>query len=250
MSIVGALKARAYLGDSKQLEPVGIGGFSAMAIATETTELSATAPNFTLEDGSNATDQLINAPEKITLTGVIGETTIRLNPRDGLLDRLQNNAGKMGALIPAPVGAALSQVQAAKQTVSDLLGAAEAVEATVRDMINGNSSDPVALKFVDFIEQLWFSKTPIDKVETRRRLHTQMAIVNFSYTDDLSGLLQFSLTLQKVRTVTLAYADISKFFKKPSPATKAAAGTDEKGAQDAADGKQKSFLSSLVGGFS
>lgn len=62
------------------VKKVGIGGFSMFARVSDATEYPSQVPVDVLEDGSNASDDIINGPLTIKISGVVADIYVDAKP--------------------------------------------------------------------------------------------------------------------------------------------------------------------------
>lgn len=84
---------------SKKLQPTSIAGIEFDALVDESRELTATVPEYPVEDGYSVSDTIINDPQKITLTLYITNTPVtwlyRHGTSTGRVQQIENRLVQM-----------------------------------------------------------------------------------------------------------------------------------------------------------
>jgi len=248
-------RAQSLSGGTQETE-IGIGGFYLFARVSDSTRYLAQVPTNVLEDGSVATDHIINDPLELTISGEVSDVHVRSRPIEFLPPAIENTVGSISAFLPNRTQAQLSQIRAIGQSINDRINQVDSLISIGRNAFNAFSptTQPKALReqFVDFIESVYYGKQLIS-IEMPYRVHESMAITSVSIErDNQLETLRFEISAQKVELVELVYTDIGQFYKAPAPAVAGKTqGASDKGAQDmneqSAGRKEKSLASALLG---
>lgn len=237
---------------SNSPKSIGIGGFLLFARVSEGVSYKSTVPNYTLEDGSNAADDIIRDPLTVTINGIVADNYIALAETPKIVSDVKNLSGKIEVFLPNRTQAQLSQVKAIGVTVLDAVDKLDSyidVATSAYNLVSGgDTSKGLRERFIDYIEAVYFSKQLID-VDVEYRTHTSMAITSLDLrADNKTDETAFEIAFQQVNIKQAIYVDISEFYKNPSPASKdGVAGKSDKGVQNAKGGKEKSLASALLG---
>lgn len=236
---------------------VGIGGFTLFARVSDAASYSAQVPTQVLEDGSVATDHIINDPLVFTISGDVSDTHIRLAPPLTFGIPSDSAAGQVVALLPARTQSQLGKIRSIGESVMDAVDRADRlinIGRNVFDTFNPPApSKPLREQFVDFLESVYYGKQLIT-VDAAYRTHDNMAITSLTINrDNQAESIRFEVVVQKVDFVELIYTDIQQFYKAPAPAAQASvAGATEQGAQDktaeaAGESQTRSLASAIFG---
>lgn len=233
---------------SGEVEPIGIGGFNLFAKVNESTNYKAIIPTQVLEDGTTVSDDIINDPVTISITGSVGDSHIELADLPEQIRQAQDVLGEITTMLPVRTQAQMNKVKAIGASVNDAINKADRFIDLGKSAYNlvsgGSNSKSLREKFIDYIEAVYFGKQLID-VEVAYRTFTNMAIASLTIRTDASAAqTDFELIVQQVETSAAAYTDISSFYK--APAGNFAEGLSDKGAQNPKDGKTKSLLSAML----
>lgn len=205
--------------DTKK-EEVGIGGFTAFARINDSTKYSATVPNTALEDGSIASDHIVNNPITITINGNISDVYLKPDKLFELQRKAVATAGTISQYLPARTS---TQIAKANALANDITSKIDAVDNLIEagsspSSLFGSDDDTITNieNFINILEAYYYSKTLIS-IEMKYRTHENMAITELSITRDNENNAQtFALTAVKVNFAALVYTDASEFFKNPS----------------------------------
>lgn len=256
----GFTQAQASGKDS--VKKVGIGGYSMFARVRDSTEYPAQVPVDVLEDGSNASDDIINGPITIKISGVVADVYVDAKPNSSF--SLMPDYSKYGEVVEYIP----SKTQQQLQRMNEIADRAEQKILETKRLVDkgadlfGLVGNPVAggaksirEQFLDFIEAVYFGKQLIS-VEVDYRTHENMALSGLVIsTDNQTMETKFEANFTKVSFSQLTTAPIEQYFKSPSAAAKSkTAGVANKGAQTPADnsknsGKSKSVMTALKGMF-
>lgn len=235
----------------QQIQQIGIGGFTLYAAVNKSRQRTAQAPISYLEDGSFSSDDIINDPIRLTITGEVAD--IHIPGSNSLLDlvppAVSETLGAVRGYIPDRAAGTLSKITGIISSVNDRISQIDSAIAAGQKIFGlaGGGTKTIQEQFLDHMESLYNARQPVS-AEMDYRNYTNMAIVDFSDNkDNVEDALKFSITLQELRFNELQFTEIAKAFPAPAPAAKSQAeGVSNKGAQ--APTKSKSFLSILTGG--
>lgn len=242
------------------VKKVGIGGFSMFARVNESTDYPSQVPVDVLEDGSHASDDIINGPITVRISGIVADVYVDAKPNSsfGLLPDY-SRVGEVIEYIPPKTQQQLQKInEIADRAEQQILQAKRLADkgAELFGLIGSpaeGAAKGVREQFLDFIEGVWHGKQMIS-VEVNYRTHEDMALSGLTIsTDNQTEETKFEATFVKVRFTQLTTAPIEQHFKSPSAAAKPkTAGVANKGAQTPADnsrgnGQSKSVLTSLKG---
>lgn len=237
----GFTQAQASGKDS--VKKVGIGGYSMFARVRDSTEYPAQVPVDVLEDGSNASDDIINGPITIKISGVVADVYVDAKPNSSF--SLMPDYSKYGEVVEYIP----SKTQQQLQRMNEIADRAEQKILETKRLVDkgadlfGLVGNPVAggaksirEQFLDFIEAVYFGKQLIS-VEVDYRTHENMALSGLVISTDNQTLeTKFEANFTKVNFSQLTTAPIEQHFKSPSAAAKSkTAGVANKGAQTPAD---------------
>ena len=246
--------------DSSTVQEIGIGGFTLFARVNDSTSYETQAPTSVVEDGSYLGDHLINAPIKLSISGNVSDVFVSA-PVKSLSARRLPTVGQVTAFIP---GRTTSQAQRVNRIINTATDRYRQIDNAIKqgrnafDLVgNKASGKPIREQFIDFIESVHYGKQLVS-ISMPYRLHDSMAITGVTITrDNQSNALTFSITAQKFRIAKTVFADISTFYRKPSPPVESqVASVSDKGVQspESGDGasapgerKEKSVLSAILG---
>lgn len=241
------------------VKKVGIGGYSMFARVNESTEYHSQVPVDVLEDGSNASDDIINGPITIKISGVVADVFVDAKPNSSF--SLMPDYSKYGEVLEYIP----SKTQQQLQKMNEIADRAEQKILETKRLIDkgadlfGLVGNPVAggaksirEQFLDFIEAVYFGKQLIS-VEVDYRTHENMALSGLVVSsDNQTDDTRFEANFTKVNFSQLTTAPIEQHFKSPSAAAKSkTAGVANKGAQTPANNSSskttKSVLTTLLG---
>ncbi|HEA9994964.1 TPA: phage baseplate protein [Yersinia enterocolitica] len=242
------------------VKKVGIGGYSMFARVNDSTSYPSQVPVDVLEDGSNASDDIINGPLTIKISGVVADIYVDAKPNSSF--SLMPDYSKYGEVleyIPTKTQQQLQKMnEIADRAEQKILEAKRLADKGAE--LFGLVGNPVAggakgirEQFLDFIEAIYYGKQLIT-VEVDYRTHENMALSGLTISTDNQTLeTKFEASFTKINFTQLTTTAIEKHFKSPSPAAKSkTAGVANKGTQTPADnsktsGQSKSVMTSLKG---
>lgn len=230
------------------IKKVGIGGFSMFARVNDSTEYPSQVPVDVLEDGSNASDDIINVPITIKITGVVADIYADAKPNSsfGLLPDY-SKYGEVLEYIPAKTQQQLQKMnEIADRAEQQILKAKRLVDkgADLFGLVGNPSTGGakgIREQFLDFIEGVYYGKQLIS-VEVDYRTHENMALSGLIIsTDNQTADTRFEINLTKINFTQLTTTPIEQHFNSPSAAAKSkTAGVANKGAQTPADNSKSS----------
>ena len=114
MTIINSIKnARETINgfaNKQDNQRINIGGFTAGVRIEESIILESEVPDSPLENGSVASDHMINKPVIISITGVIGDIDLKPVPVVDIVARANQNLGAISVLIPPRTQNQLSRI--------------------------------------------------------------------------------------------------------------------------------------------
>ncbi|EKN3738028.1 hypothetical protein OU751_002558 [Yersinia enterocolitica] len=242
------------------VKKVGIGGFSMFARVSDSTSYPSQVPIDVLEDGSNASDDIINGPLTVKISGVVADVYADAKPNSSFsLMPDYSKYGEVVEYIPAKTQQQLQKMnEIADRAEQKILEAKRLADkgaelfGLVGHSVSGGAKG-VREQFLDFIEAIYYGKQLIT-VEVDYRTHENMALSSLTISTDNQTLdTKFEASFTKINFTQLTTTAIEKHFKSPSPAAKSkTAGVANKGAQTPADnaktsGQSKSVFTSILG---
>ena len=236
------------------VKKVGIGGYSMFARVNDSTDYPSQVPVDVLEDGSNASDDIINGPITIKISGVVADVYVDAKPNAALsLLPDYSKYGEVLEYIPAKTQQQLQKInEIADRAEQKILEAKRLADKGAE--LFGLVGNPVAggakgirEQFLDFIEAIYYGKQLIS-VEVDYRTHENMALSGLTIsTDNQTQDTKFEASFTKINFTKLTTTAIEQQFKSPSPAAKSkTAGVANKGTQTPADNSKKSSQSKSV----
>jgi hypothetical protein len=233
------------------IQEIGIAGFTLFAQVSSQVEFSSSVPVYPLEDGSFASDHIINNPTPLKIEGVVADTFERFNPVLEQYKRIQAEIGSVSKYLPGRTTAQLSRVAGFANDIADItrkIDTAVADGQQAADFFGDQSgSQTLRQQFYRTMKDLHDSKTLISIQGTYQIFEnyriTSLTIAEDNETDDIT----FSLTAQEIRFAEIVFADVTEFFKKPSPGNQGVTdGVKDKGKQAGTE-VDSSLLASITG---
>lgn len=198
-------------GDSK-----GISGFVFDVAKEESVELSSDITDHYMEDNSFINDHVVLKPEKITLSGFVGELVYSKSAAAKLLSTVQS---KLATVDSYTGGLTQGATQAANKAITKAQSAAASIGQTIakaKNVIDYFTSDDSATQtrqqsFYISLKGLWKSKSILD-VQTPWELFSSMMIesISFSQDDTTQEITDISVTLKKVRFAATETTDFDE----------------------------------------
>lgn len=238
------------LNNTQSEEEVGIGGYRLFARVSDSVSYKNTVPTDTLEDGSNASDDIINEPITISIEGVVGDLLVEPLQSPAVISKDFSSVGEITALLPSKSQQQIQRISQIDDQIRDVQLQAERAERVggkAYEFFNNsaNTAKGQQEKFIDYIEAVNFSRNPIE-VSVNFRNYQNMAITSLDIRrDNQVGDTSFSITFQQVEFTTLVYTAVS------SPAASLLGKVSDaanKGGQNPEVNETRSLLSSLIGG--
>ncbi|ENY2691637.1 TPA: phage baseplate protein [Salmonella enterica subsp. diarizonae serovar 61:r:-] len=236
------------------VKKVGIGGFSLFARVSDSTEYPSQVPVDVLEDGSNASDDIINGPLTIRISGVVADiyADAKPNPMFALLPDY-SKYGEVLEYIPTKTQQQLQKINEIADRAEQAVLKAKRLADKGADLFGlvGNpatgGAKGIREQFLDFIEGVYYGKQLIS-VEVDYRIHENMALSGLTITTDNQTMeTKFEAVFTKISFTQLTTTPIEQYFKSPSVAAKSkTAGVANKGAQTPADNSRSSGQSKSV----
>ncbi|EPY0179294.1 TPA: phage baseplate protein [Salmonella enterica subsp. salamae serovar 21:z10:[z6]] len=236
------------------VKKVGIGGFAMFARVSDSTDYPSQVPVDVLEDGSNASDDIINGPLTIRISGVVADiyADAKPHPMFALLPDY-SKYGEVLEYIPTKTQQQLQKMNEIADRAEQAVLKAKRLADKGADLFGlvGNPSTGGAKgireQFLDFIEAVYYGKQLIS-VEVDYRTHENMALSGLTIsTDNQTMETKFEAVFTKISFTQLTTTPIEQYFKSPSVAAKSkTAGVANKGAQTPADNSRSSSQSKSV----
>lgn len=242
-----AIRGRLEALSGKKGDPIGIGGFVAYSKENEARQFKAQVATQYLEDGSFASDHIINEPHIVQLNFVIGENNIKLMEIPEALKQVANIAGAVSPFLPVRSQAQLSKMKAIGLSAMDTIDKLDNfinIGKNVSNLISGNTSKSVPEQFLDFIKVVYNSKLLIS-LEVDFETLENMAMTDLTLTrDNQTKETKVDAIFQQVNFLKTKIDDLNKYFQKPKTGSGVGGDPKDKGGQDAKNG---SLLGALLG---
>lgn len=233
-------------GSSNQLgtvKRIGIAGFTGFARVREVTNYKASAPTHTLENGSNASDDIINDPIRLSISGVVADLFAETAPTPtSILGVDVSKLGEVNEFLPGKTQAQLQAVEQINYRANQAIEIANRATRAAGDLYSfvtgsGDDSSSKTLQelFIDHMEQIYFNKQLID-IEVANRTFSNMQI-SFSVTrDNQADQYQFTMEATQVNYSDLIFVPVESQYSSPSKAVKdKVSGSTDKGVQNPSD---------------
>jgi hypothetical protein len=254
MSILDGF-TRAQESGKATVKKVGIGGFSLFARVGDTVTYPSQIPVDVLEDGSNASDDIINGPIQVQITGTVADVYADAKPNAAFsLLPDYSRYGEVIEYIPSKTQQQLQKINEIADRAEQKILEAKRLADKGADLF-GLVGNPVAggakgirEQFVDFLEAIYYGKQLVS-VEVEYRTHENMALNSLVFsTDNQTMETKFQAGFTKVNFTQLTTTAIEQQFKSPSPAAKSkTAAVANKGTQTPADNSKSSSSSNAAG---
>lgn len=243
----------AALNNTKQETEIGIGGFRLFAKVDESVSYSNTVPVDVLEDGTNSTDDILNNPIAVSITGVVGDLFVEPKNYPQLISKDFSSVGEISALLPASSQQQLqriSQIDDQLRSATLLAERAERIAGNAYEFFNNSASTVKSeqAKFVEYMEAIYYSRQPIT-LSTSFRDYKNMALSDLSISkNNQDGETKFTASFIQINYLTLVYTEISSNYSAPSAATSGkTSDAANKGGQTPESNTETSLLSSIFG---
>lgn len=203
-----------------EIQEIGIAGFTLFASVSNSVEFSSDVPVFPLEDGSNASDHIINNPIPIKIEGVVADKFEIFNPIVEEYKRIQAEIGSVSKYFPGRTQAQLSRVAGFANDISDIARKIDTAVADGQQALeffgDDSGSQTITQKFYQTMKGLHDSKQLVS-IQGTYQIYENMRITSLVINEDnqIDGIT-FSLTAQEVRFASVILTDVSEFFKRPS----------------------------------
>lgn len=220
MSFVSGLTES--LSNTKATKEIGIGGFIGFARTSESTKYTNTLPTEVLEDGSNASDDIINNPIVVTIEGSVGDIIVEGKEYPEIIPQEINQLGEVSALLPPSSQQQFQRLTQINDQARDAILQAERVERigqSVYDFVSGNSNSAKAVqqKFVDYMESIHFSRVPIE-ISVSYKEYKNMALQDLTISrNNTDGETKFTAVFMQQLYASLLYSTVANAAA-PSPA--------------------------------
>lgn len=242
------------ISNNKTAQEIGIGGFAGFARVNESIQYSNTVPVDVLEDGSNASDDILNNPIVVTMDGEVGDIFVPDPQYPEIPTPDTFGLGEITALLPSKSNQQLQRINQINNQIRDAVLQAQRaarIGQNVYNFVSGNQNAGKSeqQKFVDYMEAIHFSRQPI-KISVTYKNYDNMALQNLTINrDNSNGALKFSASFIQLSFVSLIYSEVSQNYSSPSSAASGrTSGTSNNGGQNPEAG-ESSLISSLLSGF-
>lgn len=198
---------------------------------TESYSINNTMSNLTLENGTVVTDHVRTQPERVVISGVVGDEYIKLNPINTNLLETYTNVGRITSYLPTRTKAQIAKYAELQGRIFDAIAFVNNIERqglAAADYFGITSGEDPKKMFVmemaskarsrDFvqIEVLQSSRRTAQLIDAQRQTNhyalsfNKCIITDFSATvENGSGMLNYTMTLQVCRFATTMTTRIS-----------------------------------------
>ena len=197
------------------LQQIGIGGFSLFARVNERTTLKADNPTFYVEDGSPLNDHRIKKPERLTISGSIGDVYRTPNT---LIDRVQNVGDNLGQITQYAPRFTPTQLIEAERIATNAVSQLNKLE----DLINAgtqannlignldNLSKSLGEQFIDAMENIHYGNQLVS-IQMPYRLYDNMSLdsVVVDRSNSSEGI-DFVIEATRFRVADLAFIAVER----------------------------------------
>lgn len=203
-----------------EIQEIGIAGFTLFATVSNSVEFSSDVPVYPLEDGSNASDHIINNPIPIKIEGVVADTFQLFNPIIEEYKRIQAEIGSVTKYFPGRTTTQLTQVAGFANDIADITRKVDLAVADGQQALEffGDSSESQTIrqKFYQTMKGLHDSKQ-LTSIQGTYQIYENMRITSLVINEENeTETITFSLTAQEVRFASILLTDVSEHFKRPS----------------------------------
>jgi len=207
--------------DEKQ--KIGIAGFHMLAIVDQGFDKSSSIPFIPLENGSFASDHIIQNPTIINISGTVADIYKTPSPAQLAYMRAVAEIGNVSTYLP---NRTRQQINAINSLVNDVTNQIRKIDEMINtgeqlfNLFNKKSaSKGLTEQFIDLINALMDSDQLI-QIELPYKVYENMAISNFSvrHPTELTSAIEFRITAFQVRYAATLVESSAKFYKKPSAA--------------------------------
>ncbi len=251
MSFLDGLR-KANQNNKDETQEVGIGGFRLFAKTDETTTYSNVVPTVVLEDGTNASDDILNNQIPVTITGVVGDVFVENVNYSEIVPVDFSDVGRVTEMLPAKSQQQVQRVNQINDTLRDATLISDEINkigGDVYNFVSGNNTQGKSNqgKFIEYMESIYFSGTPIN-VSTRYRDYSNMALEDLTISSNSDGDVKFSAKFLQVNFTNLVYVPIKEKYSSPSNALSGSTSDPvNNGGQKVESNKERSLLGALVG---
>ena len=209
-------------------ETINIGGFTAGVRIEESIILESEVPDSPLENGSVASDHMINKPVVISITGVIGDIDLKPVPVVDEAIRVNQNIGSISVLIPPRTQNQISTINGLAVSVYDIAKRVDGLVSAgeqVFSIYKPNQSQPAFKQFFIAINQLRAAKALID-IETSFGIYKNMAIISTSLPRSIGQQrdLTYSIRAKQLTFAETIFSQVKALKKNPGTGLQGQAG--------------------------
>lgn len=243
-------------GAKNDLEAVGIGGFTLYVTIKNARTLTSTAPDISLEDGSEITDTIFLKPVMLTIEGDVADIHMEsFDADDSVFKPVTKVVGLTNTYAPLRTQGQIDKLEGLFNDATNALNKLDALLEDGNKLLGvfGDKSDVKSIQeqFIDAIDQLHFSKSLVS-LEAPFRVYNNMRILSFATNkDNTSNKIKFTITAKQLRFAKVAFTEI-KGAPKPSEGLGGATeGTTDKGPTvgvETPTSLASSLLSAIKGG--
>lgn len=208
-----------------QKQKIGIAGFYMMAILDQGFAKSSSVPVVPLENGSYATDHIVQNPLQIRINGTVADIFETPSPAQIAYMRAVAEIGNVDRYLPnrtrqqiISINTLINDVSNQIRKIDDMINTGE----QLFDLFSANSeSKTLPEKFIDLIAAL-MDNDQIIQIELPYKVYKNMAITNLDVRHPTEYLdsIEFNITAVQFRFVQTLVEDSKKYYKKPSSAVK------------------------------
>lgn len=241
------------LGNEKGEAEVGIGGFRLFARVSEAVSYSNVVPVDVLEDGTNSTDDIINNPISVTIEGVVGDTFIESPQIATVIGKDFSKVGEVTEFLPPKSQQQLQKISQIDNQLNDAKLAFERVERIGNNVYEFFTGAPGGKtqkeQFIEYMESIYYGRQAIN-LSTEFRDYKSMALEDLTINkNNQDGEVKFSAKFLQINYLDLIYVPIESNYSSPSQSMTGKVSSDaNKGGQTPESNKEKSLLSSILGG--
>ena len=236
-------------------ETIGIGGFSMYATLENSKDLTSTAPDVILEDGSIVSDTIFLAPVVVMISGVVSDIFINSEADNGLFSPTESIIGITNQYLPQRTQSQITKIRSLVDDAKNVKRRVESVIDSGKNLYNlfGDNTGTKTLQeqFLDAIEQVHFSKALIE-IESPFRVYRNMRITSIKTTKESgSDDIKFSIEAKQIGLKKLKTITVENIEPAPSPseglqgATEAQSDKGTTAGQVVSETKERSLAESL-----
>ena len=186
------------LSNNPTVNKIGIAGFTGFARTNESTKYTNTVPTDFLEDGTSASDDIINDAIAVTINGVVGDMMVADQQFPEIIPQSVLGLGEITALLPGKTQQQFQRIEQINAQVREgvlLLQRAERIGQRLYDFVSGsiNTAKSEQQLFVDTMEAFYYSSLPME-VSVSFKNYKNMVIQDLTISrDSQDGSLRFSV---------------------------------------------------------